>query len=106
MDKEQMQEISCMVITNAGEAFDCFRQGVEAALDDRFEQCDQLMAKGEQALLLAHKSQTDLLTAEMRGAELPFSILLVHAQDHLMRAANYQQFAKDTIRLYKKIKEK
>ena len=58
---------------------------------------------GDEYLLNAHRAQTDLLNAEMRGEEIPIGILMVHAQDHFMHAMTYKQSAADLIRLYKKM---
>ena len=103
MTKQEVQMISFNVIANAGEAFDCYVKAIDAANNFEFDSAEELMKKGDASLIKAHKAQTDLINAEVNGEELPFSILLIHAQDHFMHASTYQQTAKDLINLYKKI---
>lgn len=105
MKKEQIQMISFNVIANAGDAYDQYVKAIKAAKQRNFNLAEELMKKGEQSLVQAHKAQTDLLSAEVNGEELSFSILLIHAQDHFMHAMTYQQTAKDFIDLYKIISE-
>lgn len=104
MNKEDCQLIACNVIANAGSAYDCFISAVKEADKDNFDKAEAFMKEGNEHLLQAHRAQTDLLHAEMRGEEVPVGILMVHAQDHFMHAMTYKQTAADLIRLYKKLK--
>ncbi|WP_102341471.1 PTS lactose/cellobiose transporter subunit IIA [Galactobacillus timonensis] len=101
MTKEEVQMISFQVISHAGEAFDSFVKAGEAASNFDFAGAEELMKTGDQQLVQAHQSQTNLLNAEARNEEIPFSIILIHAQDHLMHAMSYEQNVRDLIRLYK-----
>ena len=56
---------------------------------------------GEEQLTLAHEAQTELLAEEAQGNDIEYSILLVHAQDHLMTTIMYERVAKEFISLYK-----
>ncbi|EHW1543653.1 TPA: PTS lactose/cellobiose transporter subunit IIA [Listeria monocytogenes] len=58
-------------------------------------------AQAEQALLEAHHSQTKLIQGEARGEKTEVSLLLVHAQDHLMNAITFKDLAKEIVDLYK-----
>ncbi len=103
MTKQEVQLISFKVIASAGEAFDHFVKAVNAAKEKEFSVAQDMMNKGNEALIIAHKEQTDLINAEVNDEEIPFSILLIHAQDHFMHATTYQQNAKDAIEMYKVI---
>ena len=103
MTKEEIQIMACNVIANAGEAFDCFVRAVDQAKIGNFDDAEKLLKKGGENLVKAHQAQTDLLNAEMRGEDIPLSILVVHSQDHLMHATTYEKVAADMIDLYKKI---
>lgn len=103
MTKEEVQLLSFQVIANSGEAFDAFVKAVNAASNYDFEKCEEFMKQGKASLVLAHQAQTDLLNAEIKGEEIPFSIILIHSQDHLMNSIAYEQNAKDMINLYKKM---
>ena len=93
MNREKMQSVAFMMIANAGDAFDHFYRAISMARENDFAAAEAEMEKGKVALRGAHDSQTDLLAAEMQQRELPFSILMVHAQDHYMTS----QLARDVI---------
>lgn len=101
MDKEKLQMMSFQLISYAGDAFSYFFQAVEKAREGKFEEADQLIAEGDKQMVEAHHAQTDLLTAEASGEEMEFSVILVHAQDHLMTTMMYERVAKEFINLYK-----
>lgn len=101
MTKEEVQMISFKVIASSGDAFDEFVKAVKAASDYDFAGAEAHLKSGEASMIEAHQEQTALLNAEVRGEELPFSIILIHSQDHLMHAMTYEQNAKDMIQMYK-----
>lgn len=101
MDREKAQELAFGIIGFAGEAFSCFMKAVESARKGSQEEAAKLIAEGEKQLSLAHNSQTELLVSEARGENIEYSIMLVHAQDHLMTTIMYERIAKEFIILYK-----
>ena len=54
----------------------------------------------------AHRFQTELIQNEANGNKTEMSVILVHAQDHLMNAMNFQQIAEEFIDLYETINNK
>lgn len=103
MNKEECQLIACNVIANAGSAYDHFISAVKQANLGDFDEAEVFMKSGNEDLLNAHRAQTELLNAEMRGEEIPMGILVVHAQDHFMHAMTYKQTAADLIQIYRKM---
>lgn len=101
MDKIRMQDASVMLIAYAGDAYGHFNQAIVCAREDDFEAADAEMAAGRVSIAEAHKSQLELLAAEGRGECLDFSLLLVHAQDHLMTAMSFENIAREFITLYR-----
>ena len=51
----------------------------------------------------AHHSQTEMIQAEIRGEKAPLSLLMVHAQDHLMTSLLCIDLAQEFVDVYKKI---
>lgn len=100
MIKEDVQSIAFMMIAHAGSAFDHFYKAIEAARNRDFMVANQEMSLGKEDLTNAHKSQTDLLVAEVKQDDIPFSILMTHAQDHLMMGIFTQRMANEFILLY------
>ena len=76
-------------------------EAVEKARNGEFDEADELIKKGESELTNAHNAQTELLAKEAQGKDIEYSIMLVHAQDHLMTTIMYERVAKEFITLYK-----
>lgn len=74
---------------------------IEAAKKGDFDAADEQIKSAEAALLEAHHSQTSLIQGEARGEKAEVSLLLVHAQDHLMNAITFKDLAKEIIDLYR-----
>lgn len=105
MTKEEMQSMSFQIISYAGDAYSSFAEAIDKAKVYDLEESERLIKYGQEQLTHAHKSQTELLVAEANEEEMPFSIIMVHAQDHLMNAVMYERIAKEFIELYKDKKE-
>ncbi|EOZ5987577.1 PTS lactose/cellobiose transporter subunit IIA [Enterococcus faecium] len=105
-NKEALQLMAFEIISNAGEAFDYFYKAVEFAETKDFAAATESLKHGNEALNKAHKSQTGLLVAETNNDELPYSILMVHAQDHLTMAIFAGRMAKLFINLWKEMDKK
>ena len=83
MDSEQ---ISFKIISSAGDSFAEMIQALECAKKGNHEEALARMDSAKEILREAHKAQMDMLVSEANGTKPEFSILLVHAQDHLMNA--------------------
>lgn len=106
MTLEEVQLIAFQLIANAGEAFDNYYSAIIKAQDNEFEEADRLLSEGDQKMTDAHKAQTKLLQAENNKENIPYSLIMTHAQDHLTTAINWERFAKVLIRGMKKDEEK
>lgn len=95
---EDLDMISFGIIANAGDSRSFAFQALEAARRGNFKEADELLEKSRIAYQKAHKSQTDLLFAEMNGDHKPVNVLLVHSQDHLMNAMLAMELIKEMIR--------
>ncbi|AQY51454.1 Lichenan-specific phosphotransferase enzyme IIA component [Listeria weihenstephanensis FSL R9-0317] len=74
---------------------------IDAAKKGDFVLADEQIQKAEQSLLEAHHSQTKLIQGEARGEKTEVSLLLVHAQDHLMNAITFKDLAIEIVELYR-----
>lgn len=54
-------------------------------------------------LTSAHHIQTELIQGEVRGEKVEISLLMVHAQDHLMNAMSIKDLSEEFIDMYEKI---
>ncbi|GLC89558.1 PTS lactose/cellobiose transporter subunit IIA [Lysinibacillus piscis] len=81
----------------AMEAIFLAKQGDVAGAEEKLQEA-------EAALLEAHHVQTALIQEEIQGNENTVSLLMVHAQDHLMTAMTVKDLAREFVDLYKVIK--
>lgn len=95
------EEIAMLLIANSGEARSLVFRAVKAAREGDFEEADALLQKADDSAKEAHKAQTQLLSKEARGEAGEVSMLLVHAQDHLMTSLLAQDLIREIIYLYK-----
>ncbi|MDY0393641.1 PTS lactose/cellobiose transporter subunit IIA [Virgibacillus halophilus] len=79
-------------------------EALNLARSNDFEMAKQKIVESGQELLKAHHFQTDLIQSEAKGKlEGKISILLIHAQDHLMNAMTVKEMAEEIIALRKDI---
>ena len=91
------------LITASGSAKSHSMEAIQYAKTGEFDQADKSIEEAEKDLAEAHKTQTTLIQSEARGEGVTVSILLVHAQDHLMNAMLMKDLATEFVDLYKKI---
>lgn len=99
----KLQELSFEIITSAGEAKAFAYEALAAAKTKDRALYEAKMNEAEAAITQAHHHQFDLLSAEAnQELEVAFSILLVHAQDHLMTTMTAIELIKEISELYLK----
>jgi lactose-specific phosphotransferase system enzyme II factor III len=100
-----LEEISFKIITFSGDAQSKMLQGLKTAKEGEYEKARSLMEEGKNLLHQAHRVQTDLIVDETQGNKTPYSILMVHAQDHLMNAMLAQNLISEMIDMYEVMKK-
>lgn len=94
------------LITSSGSAKSFSMEAIQFAKDGDYIAARNAMNEAEKCLGEAHKTQTQLIQSEAKGEKIEVSILLIHAQDHLMNAILMKDLANEFIDLYEKIGEK
>lgn len=79
-------------------------EAIYAAKQGDFEEAKDKLQESMDALNEAHHIQTSLIQGEIRGEKTELSLLMVHAQDHLMNAMTVKDMAAEMVELYQKIK--
>jgi|GEM_PF-18315 len=85
------------IIINGGDARASALKAIRAARQGDMEAVDNLMNNAKKALRKAHEIQTNLIQAEARGEKTEVTLLMVHAQDHLMNAMTVKDLAEALI---------
>mgnify|MGYP000120173070 CR=1 FL=1 len=107
MTKEEASMIGFEIVAYSGDARSKLLLAVENAKpgnfdNGEFDEADELIKKGESELTKAHNAQTELLAKEAQGKNIEYSIMLVHAQDHLMTTLLLKDIISTLIDVYKK----
>lgn len=102
---EEIQQLSFTIILYAGNARSASMEAISLAKAFDFKAARGKIEEAEKEFALAHKEQTNLLQSEASGESTEFSIILIHAQDHLMTAMTVKDLANEMIDMYEKIKQ-
>ena len=94
--------IAMKIIANAGSSRSYSLEALQKAEEGNFAEADKLLDLAQQSLLEAHRTHSELLTAEAKGEKLEFSIFLLHAESHLNLAEQSKDMVDAFYRLYKK----
>ena len=84
MNKEEVQLLGFEIVAYAGDAR------------------SKLVEEAGSCIAEAHKSQTTMLAHEAAGEEIPYSITMMHGQDHLMTTILLKDVIHHLIELYKR----
>ncbi|MCY1039239.1 PTS lactose/cellobiose transporter subunit IIA [Staphylococcus nepalensis] len=103
---EQNEQSIFEIISHGGNARSLAYEALDAATEFNFEQANQFMEQAKQEMSKAHNIQTELIQSEINGDKVETSLLMIHAQDHLMTAISEKNLIKKMIVLYKKLEEK
>ncbi len=93
------------IIMHSGNSRSCAMEAMQSAKEGDFEAAKKFLEEADEEGLKAHHAQTDLLQAEARGDKTEMSILLVHAQDHLMTSMTLKDIAVEIVDLREDMKK-
>ncbi|MBV7389489.1 MULTISPECIES: PTS lactose/cellobiose transporter subunit IIA [Enterococcus] len=74
------------IISAAGDSRGAAFEALRFARQGDFTAADNKMKEAKEKSIAAHDVQTKLITAEINGDKTETSLLMVHAQDHLMNS--------------------
>jgi len=88
------------LIIHAGDAKSSAMEAIYAAKKKDFDVANAKIKEANAKINQAHNTQTNLLTEEANGNHTELSLLMIHAQDHLMTALTFLDMAKELIDVY------
>lgn len=100
---EEIQQLSFMIILYAGNARSASMEAIQAAKNFDFEGARRKIEEAEAEFAKAHQEQTAMLQKEAAGESTPFSLILIHAQDHIMTSMTTKDLAVEMVEMYEKI---
>ncbi len=101
---EELEVTIMNIIVHAGSARSFAMEAISEAKAGHFEESQKYIESAAEEMLLAHHTQTDLIQNEANGNHTQVSLLLVHAQDHLMTSIVVIDLAKEFVDLYRQMK--
>ncbi|MBM7692116.1 PTS system cellobiose-specific IIA component [Peribacillus deserti] len=101
---EDMESVIFQIILHGGNGRSSAMEAIHAAKQGSFDEAKTKLQEASEALNEAHKFQTALIQAEIRGEKTDTSLLMVHAQDHLMNAMTLKDLAAEFVDLYENIR--
>lgn len=94
MEKSKVIEMAFEIISYSGDAIDQFYEAIDCYKKHHKDEARQYYECGSDHLNKAHKVQTLLIQSEVNEEEIPYSLIMTHAQDHLSSAINWQRMVK------------
>lgn len=104
MENSNLESIMSLIMYG-GEAKSNAFEAIQKAKNGLFEEAHEKLKAADEALVLAHKSQTVMLTQEAQGENIELSLLIVHAQDHLMTSLTFIDLAKEVVEVYERLNQ-
>ncbi|MBW1252090.1 PTS lactose/cellobiose transporter subunit IIA [Pantoea allii] len=89
------------IITNAGESKSEAMMALQHAKRHEWQACDAALMRSKEAAGRAHAIQTQLIGLDEGEGKVPVTLVMVHAQDHLMTAMLANELIKEMIEMYR-----
>lgn len=102
---EEMQMLSFQIILHAGNARSSAMEAIALAKEYNFTAARDKIEEADKEFTEAHHQQTQLLQAEASGEKHDITVILIHAQDHLMTSMAVKDLANEMIDMYEKIQQ-
>ena len=99
-EAEELEEVVMGLIINSGQAYAALKQ----AKQGDFAAAKAMMDQSRMALNEAHLVQTKLIEGDAGEGKMKVSLVLVHAQDHLMTSMLARELITELIELHEKLK--
>ncbi|HHQ4483357.1 PTS N,N'-diacetylchitobiose transporter subunit IIA [Aeromonas veronii] len=101
-----LEEVVMGLIINSGQARSLAYTALKKAKEGDLAAAHQLMAQSREALNAAHLVQTQLIEDDQGEGKIPVTLVLVHAQDHLMTSMLARELISELIELHEKLQNK
>lgn len=105
MDMTSLEQIVMELVVNGGDARSKAMQAIKAAKKGDMNLAKQKINESNEALNKAHEIQTSLIQNEAAGEHVQVTLLMVHAQDHLMNAMTIRDLAQEMIDMYEEFRK-
>ncbi|MGG3622241.1 PTS lactose/cellobiose transporter subunit IIA [Bacillus gobiensis] len=101
---ENLQEQIFQLILHGGNGKSLAMEAITSAKGGKWADAREKLDQASNELNKAHHIQTSLIQGEIKGEAAEISLLMIHAQDHLMNAMTVKDLATEFVELYETIK--
>ncbi|MFC3913917.1 PTS lactose/cellobiose transporter subunit IIA [Pseudaeromonas sharmana] len=97
-----LEEAVMGIIVNAGQSRSLCFEALRQAREGQFAQATALLAEATEAGKAAHAVQTKLIEADEGEGKTKMTLVMVHAQDHLMTSILCRELASELVEVYRR----
>ncbi|MGC9403799.1 PTS lactose/cellobiose transporter subunit IIA [Vibrio genomosp. F10] len=97
------EEFLMTLLCQVGEARSAFMEAMMTARKGHFQQAQQLLKSGDEALTAVHKSQTALIGFDEGAGKVTMTLILTHIQDHIMTTMLCRELAEEIVAIHHKL---
>lgn len=97
-----LEEAVMEIIVNAGQSRNLCFEALHAARQGNLDEAKSLLREADGYARQAHKMQTKLIEQDAGEARQPMTLIMVHAQDHLMNSLLARELSEEIIHLYQR----
>lgn len=97
-----LEEAVMEIIVNAGQSRSLCFEALHAARQGNIDEAKSLLREADGYARQAHKMQTKLIEQDAGEARQPMTLIMVHAQDHLMNYLLARELSEEIIHLYQR----
>src|SRR5699024_11023330 len=97
---EQNEQSIYEIISHGGNARSLAYEALDEATEFNFKQAKKIKKQTKQEMSKAHNKETELIQSEIHGDKVETSLLMIHAQDHLMTAISEKNLIEKMLVLY------
>ncbi|WP_430609954.1 PTS lactose/cellobiose transporter subunit IIA [Enterococcus sp. DIV0876] len=90
------------LIAQGGDARSYAMKGIALARKSKIAEAKEAIKTGRASVTKAHHIQTELIQKEASGEKQEITLLMIHAQDHLMNAMTVLDLAEEFIYVYER----
>lgn len=100
MDQEQ---VVMGIIINAGQARSLYFEALKQAKQGDFKGAGEKMVEAQGCIKEAHRVQTQLIEEDEGEGKVSMTLIMVHAQDHLMTSMLAGELIRELIDVYRRL---
>lgn len=100
--EEKLELTLFKIISEAGTARSFYIEAVSLVKEGKIEEAKEHINEGDSFIYSAKQTHLQLLAKETGGEKIPFSLLLLHAEDMQMSAEDMRIMAVEIIDIYEK----